>query len=211
MLDARACSPGAQAFQAARCLAPRSALQQACLALTGQEGYLLAGTHAVHGTDAPLIDPDQPERAQEAQSCGADPALAAFGLGLSRVAARPATALSPELAQVFVALRLGLLARILDLSYRHLEPRQAFGQRLLHQPLIKAQFSKSGAFVSQVQEELEQGGEIATTRLHDQIDQHGQQAAKLMGGHGFRAGEVNGLEYLSGLLRATLTPVAERG
>ncbi|MBD3787206.1 MAG: hypothetical protein IE922_09575 [Sphingomonadales bacterium] len=212
MLDASDYGPGEQSFLAARTMAPQAALAAACLAATGCHGYLVGAGYALHAPGAALVDPARPEITVEIDRDLDEAALAPFGLVLSQLRRPGAGTDGPLPARAAIAvlgLRLGLLARMLDTSYAHLEGRSSFGQRLIHQPLIKGQFAASGALMTRVRAELQQGpsaGPAWVHALHDEIDRHSAQAAKLMGGHGFLEGSVNSLEYLSSLVRAALAP-----
>ncbi|MBT9386230.1 hypothetical protein KM176_20335 [Pseudooceanicola sp. CBS1P-1] len=211
MLDiARASSLAGAVLAMARAAGPAPALELACEGLSGCPGYLAPGRHALHALDAALVDPACPDQPPAILRTATDPALAAFGLRLSELAPCPPLAPLPECAQLALALRLGLLARILDLAFRHLETREIFGQRATHLQLIKARFSAGGAFLARMETELSLGPVAAPGLLHDEIDRHTIQAAKLMGGHGYLEGSLHGLEYCSQMIRAVYgAPVPE--
>lgn len=212
MLDTSDYGPGEQAFLAARTTPPQAALASACVAATGRLGYLAHCGHALHAPGARLVDPTDPDLAVEIEADLNEHAIAPFGLVLSRLrggAARDRAILPTQAAMAVLGLRLGLLARMLDTAYAHLEGRSSFGQRLIHQPLIKGQFAASGALMTRIRAEMQQGqhaGPAWIESLHTEIDRHSVQAAKLMGGHGFLEGSVNSMEYLSSILRAALAP-----
>ncbi|QBF29660.1 hypothetical protein [Thalassococcus sp. S3] len=208
MLDVTGYDLSGHVFATAREQTPRDAMEFACRTVTGTSGFLVIGNHAVHAPGARLVDPASVDSEVVVQETFQEHALAPFDLTLSRCAARAPTHRTPVFEATVVALRLGLLARILDRAFGHLEHRESFGQKLTHHQLVKAQFSETGAMLSRQREELSlaQDRPVNAQRLHAEIDRHTVQAAKLMGGHGFRAGALNGLEYLSALVRATLAP-----
>ena len=182
------------------------ALMTACHAATGRAGYLTGVSHALHAPDGSLVDPARPDTVVHIAETVAEPALSALGLVLSRVETVAAATRPPHAEIAMIGLRAGLLAQILDLAFAHLRERESFGRKTLQHQLVKARFSGTGAFLSRLREEIALAQVLDRThgaeRLHDDIDMRTVQAAKLMGGHGLRAGSVHGLEYASGLLRA---------
>jgi hypothetical protein len=213
MLDSVRHALSEQVFTAARRQAPLEALWTACEAVTGRTGNLVIDEYVVHAEAAALIDPAHPEVSVPVVECLEETALAPFDLVLSRVESRGAQPRSQALTSAIVALRLGLLSKMLNTAFLHLEGRESFGQKLTHQPLIKGQFSESGALLTRIRAELCAEVDVAVQAepLHAEIDRHTIKAGKLMGGHGFRRGSLNDLEYLSSLLRATMAPAPRCG
>jgi len=211
MLDAHAPHGFNAVFAEARLSSPREALHMACQELISRAGYLAPGTYSIHAADGhdDLWNPSQPGTPVVALEQLYDPVLATFGLAMSKIASRDTDAAHfARVDQTIVALRLGLLAKALDQAFLHLEHREAFGQKLLHHQLIKARFAQSGALITRLLEELRlvSGHNLPcdTTRMQDAISHHFSQCSKLMGGHGYLAGSINSLEYLSNLIRAAL-------
>ncbi|MEP2783028.1 MAG: hypothetical protein ABJP33_11455 [Pseudoruegeria sp.] len=213
MLDAAHFGLGEQVFSCARKAAPYDALRMTCEAVTGTSGYLVCGPYVVHRQGETLVNAADPDASLEVLNGLQESALAPFDLTLSRVQCPVGHTLPLIVGTAAVALRLGLLAQMLDRAFVHLESRASFGQKLLHQPLVKGQFSASGALLTRIRAEMTADvvDPLEVDVLHDEISRHTIHVGKLMGGHGFRSGSLNDLEYLSGLLRATMTqcPVGE--
>ncbi|KUI98763.1 acyl-CoA dehydrogenase family protein [Vibrio sp. MEBiC08052] len=105
---------------------------------------------------------------------------------------------------VVCALRLGLVARILDLSFNHLKDRKSFGQKTTRHQLVKASFSDIYGDVSLLKQQLHyrlDSGDLSTPdEEHRQITQLSNHAEKLMGGHGFLLGNSHTISHFSMLL-----------
>lgn len=97
--------------------------------------------------------------------------------------------------------RAGILLKILDKSYDHLNGRISGGQRILRHQLIKATFVECFALAERVRSEvrflLETGVKVELSSMHEELSSATIKASKLMGGHGFLAAELNPLEFLS--------------
>lgn len=215
MLDASAFPLSEKVFDAARRSDPEKALLAACQAATGQDGFLAGYGYALHAPACRIVDPASPAARLRVAETLDEPVLEPFGLCLSRLAPR---AISPRMAETQItvaALRLGLLAQILDRCHAHLEGRDSFGRKTLHHQLVKAQFSATGALLSRLREELTHASAAnhldGEERIHVEIDTHMVQASKLMGGHGLRATSVHGIEYISYLIRAILAAGPQAG
>lgn len=208
MLDAPDSITANEVFAVARERAPRQAIEHACRAVTGETGFLAIGRFVVHAPGGRLIDPAAPQRSITPAETMNEHALVPFDLALSRLPPRAPACQPQALQAVVLALRLGLLGQILDRAFFHLERRESFGKRLTHHQLVKTRFSETNALLSNLREEialsLDTVSPVAVGRLHAEVDAHTTQSAKLMGGHGFLQGTLNGLEYLSSLLRASL-------
>ncbi|PRY76656.1 hypothetical protein CLV80_108120 [Yoonia maritima] len=208
MLDTARFGLGEQVFSCAREAAPDDALRVACEAVSGISGNLVCGPFVVHRPGDILVNAAAPGASVEILEDLQDAGLAPFGLTLSRVHFPGGQTLPPHVGTGAIALRLGLLAQMLDRAFVHLEKRDSFGQKLLHQPLVKGQFSASGTLLTRIRAEMavDAADPLDVETLHDEISRHTIQVGKLMGGHGFRTGSLNDLEYLSGLLCASMTP-----
>ncbi|MFP1793513.1 acyl-CoA dehydrogenase family protein [Lonsdalea quercina] len=105
------------------------------------------------------------------------------------------------LSLMTAALRLGVVARMLDISYAHLNQRISFGQKTTRHPLIKASFASIYGEITQLQEQLnvrvEQADFEDLEQEHLAITQLGGQAEKLMGGHGYLLGNTHTLSHFS--------------
>jgi hypothetical protein len=207
MLDTARFGLGEQVFSCAREAAPHDALKVTCEAVTGTQGSLVCGPFVVHRPGDILVNAAAPGTSVDVLEDLHDAGLAPFGLALSRVHFPAGQILPPNVGTAAIALRLGLLAQMLDRAFVHLEKRESFGQKLLHQPLVKGQISASGTLLSRIRAEMavDVADPLDVEKLHDEISSHTIQVGKLMGGHGFRTGSLNDLEYVSGLLRASMT------
>jgi hypothetical protein len=180
-----------------------------CRYVTSRDGYLVANGFVVHGRlqDHPLVHPSADAWDMEIAEEQRDIALSHLGLSLSRVTPSSlgaAVALRQEIAVTVV--RLGLLAQALDISYRHLEGRRSFGQKVLHHQLVKARFAYAHELIVRLLEEvsLVLNGDAAQCAENTQalISEQFTQVSKLMGGHGYLLGGVNAVEYLSSMICA---------
>ncbi|MDF9302106.1 hypothetical protein P5P81_06015 [Tritonibacter mobilis] len=215
MLDREAETPAQQVFDIARQAEPAHALEATCLLATGRDGFLAGACHAVHRPGAPLVALSAAPGDLVIRDTEREPGIGCYDLVLSQLEPRAPQPIAPQVHGLVVALRAGLLARTLDLAFAHLRDRESLGQKTLHHQLVKARFSSSWAFLSQLRRELAlapgaQGFE-APDQIHNAIDTHLLQCSKLMGGHGLRDASVHGLEYLSVLIRATLASPQGRG
>ncbi|ATG35433.1 hypothetical protein PhaeoP23_01282 [Phaeobacter piscinae] len=198
----------------ARNHAPKEALAELGRLLTGAPAYPACNGMALHASDRDVTDTvairdlSQPGRSPMLTGSLEEAGLEAFDLQLSQSDA----ALLPEMTDMsaaFLAVRLGWLLRCLDLAFRQLEGRESFGIKLLHQPLIKAQFSEINAAAERLSCENQLPGEsMATMRLsaHREVGRLFSKAAKLMGGRGLLEGQCHGLEFLDTVLFALIRP-----
>ena len=180
---------------------------------TGQRGYLLHHGQALRprGASLPLIGMP----AGHAPELVADPVLAAQGLEWCRV--KDGAPLSHRGRVGALVLRAGLLARILDQAYRHLEHRESSGQKILQLQLVKADFVECYGLADQTLREaaqlLDETMQIDFAARHLALSDATTRAAKLMGGHGFLLGGANTLEFVSLCLAAVFDgaqPVARQ-
>lgn len=168
------------------------------------------------GTDLPVFD-----REGRGVPMGAilpDRGLDALGLELRRVgqAVPPAAPDQPDrfamLADVgALVCRAGLMMRCLTLAYAHLEGRESGGEPTLHLPLVKATFTDCASLGDRIHREaakhLEGLPGLNLAEAHAGLSAATARAAKLMGGHGYLAGQINAIETLSLLIVAGFTPM----
>lgn len=179
--------------------------------VTGHAGYALIGGHAmrVPGSRTPLVGPDGPISA-ETGDVVPDPVLKAIGVEWLRGV--PVYPVNQRARTGILILRAGLLARILDRSYAHLEPRESGGQRTLQHQLVRACFVESYGAAEQVRSEaaylLDESLMLDLSEMHRSLTTATMKAAKLMGGHGYLLGETNSMEFLSLCLSSIATGAA---
>ena len=167
---------------------------------TGHPGYVLIAGHAmrVPGSDAPLVGPDGPVIAEFVQAVS-DPVLR--GIGVEWLYNGPVFPVDRRVEVGLLILRAGLLARILDRAYRHLEPRESGGQRILQLQLVRACFIESFGAADRLRMEapqlLDPTLDLDLSAMHLDLSGVTMNASKLMGGHGYLLGETNSLEFLS--------------
>jgi hypothetical protein len=172
--------------------------------VSGQPGYAVFCGQAIRtiGSALPLVGHDGPIADVDAATV-TDPVLTAMGLEWVRLGRSDAGCRRTDrrAATAALVLRAGLLARILDRSYRHLEPRESGGQRVLQHQLVRACFVESFGAAEQMRLEatylLDEARAIDPVALHRGLTSATMKAAKLMGGHGYLLGETNSIEFLS--------------
>ena len=173
--------------------------------VSGQAGYAVYGGQAIRsiGSALPLVDRTGPVAAGGAATVP-DPVLTAMGLEWVRLGSGGTAAgrtADRRMATGALVLRAGLLARILDRSYRHLEPRESGGQRVLQHQLVRACFVECFGAAEQMRLEavylLDESRAVDPAVLHKGLTSATMKAAKLMGGHGYLLGETNSVEFLS--------------
>ncbi|QWA13211.1 hypothetical protein GTU79_11500 [Sodalis ligni] len=100
-----------------------------------------------------------------------------------------------------VAARIGLLMRVLEMSWRHLSTRKSFGIKTTRHQLVKAEFadisSQAGLLLLQWRMRLAIGDFEGVEADHWHITVLTNRAEKLMGGHGYLLGATHTLSYLS--------------
>ncbi len=184
--------------------ARQGTLEQALIALgdfaTGHPGFALFAGHGLRvlGSLAPLVGPGGPVAVKAAEAIP-DPVLEGLGLEWLRTSAIDPIGRRAQLGALI--LRAGLLSRILDKAYRHLEPRESGGQRTLQHQLVKAAFVESYGAAEQMRREapylLDRTLDIDLSGYGSVLTHATMRAAKLMGGHGYLLGETNSIEFLS--------------
>ncbi|MEN5151397.1 hypothetical protein [Pseudomonas orientalis] len=135
------------------------------------------------------------------QPAQTDRVLACLGLDLQWLGEEQMIATYDPQLMVSVAARLGLLTRMLGISWTHLSARRSFGVKATRHQLIKAEFADLSSHCSLLL--LQWDMRIAAQDFDDAEDDHWQitqltnRAEKLMGGHGYLLGATHTLSYLS--------------
>lgn len=133
-----------------------------------------------------------------------DPVLEAMGLCIASDPLLKHQRLHRLLTPAVIAARLGLLARILSISWEHLSSRTSFGVRTTKHQLIKAEFAEVSNqidfMLTQWSLRIAQEDYSGTEDDHIQITFLTNRAEKLMGGHGYLLGNSHTLSYLSVML-----------
>jgi hypothetical protein len=172
---------------------------------TGYPGYLVHRGQSLRevGSKVPMIDTMGNALVGSARIVP-DPVLSALGLEWSLVQNQRELTRRGIVGALIV--RAGLLVRILDRSFRHLQDRESGGQKTLQHQLVKASFVEGFDQAERIRLEavslLDETVAIEFDRLHRALSGATMKAAKLMGGHGFLLGEANTLEFLSLCLTA---------
>jgi hypothetical protein len=103
-----------------------------------------------------------------------------------------------------LAIRLGILSRILDMAYVHLKDRVSFGQKTLSHQLVKATFAEVHGAVVRLTEQMRLRADrsiwVGLREDHCEVTEFNGKAEKLMGGHGYLLTGTHSLSYLSMLL-----------
>lgn len=130
-----------------------------------------------------------------------DRVLASIGLDLKFLGGEQLAVAGDTSMTASVAARLGLLTRMLNVSWTHLSERRSFGMKTTRHQLIKADFADLSSQCSLLMLQWEM--RIAAQDFQDTEDDHWQitqltnRAEKLMGGHGYLLGATHTLSYLS--------------
>jgi hypothetical protein len=141
-------------------------------------------------------------KALEGYSEESDRVLKALDIVLCRINApaedENATSVAPFIA---IAARLGLLQRILAMSWHHLSGRKSFGIKTTKHQLVKAEFAElsnqSDLLCQQWLLRLRSNDNQDTDEDHWQITVMTNRAEKLMGGHGYLLGASHSFSWLS--------------
>jgi hypothetical protein len=173
-------------------------------AVTGAPAFLICDGFVVHqrdcgtplvGGDGTVIDPanvvDCPDRV-----------VIHLGLSMGQVSAAEPDRFTTSLA--ILAVRLGILSRILDKAYAHLKDRVSFGQKTLSHQLVKATFAEVHGAVVRLSEQMhvraDRSFAVGLVDDHCVVTDFNNKAEKLMGGHGYLLTGTHSLSYLSMLL-----------
>jgi hypothetical protein len=125
-----------------------------------------------------------------------------LGLCIGQVSAIEPDRFTTSLA--ILAIRLGILSRILDMAYVHLKERVSFGQKTLSHQLVKATFAEVHGAVVRLSEQMrlraDRALSVGLLEDHCVVTECNNKAEKLMGGHGYLLTGTHSLSYLSMLL-----------
>ncbi|NKI73705.1 acyl-CoA dehydrogenase family protein [Dickeya sp. CFBP 2040] len=135
------------------------------------------------------------------QNSETDPVLEAMGLCIESDSTQTYQTLHRLYGPVSIAARLGLLSRILSISWQHLSSRTSFGVKTTKHQLIKAEFAEISNqidfMLTQWELRISQDDYSGIDEDHWQISFLTNRAEKLMGGHGYLLGNSHSLSYLS--------------
>lgn len=179
-----------------------SALELQCFYVTGSTGYLSQNTLVLHplGSTDNLYYGDGSKAEVNTMRFLSDEVLAHLGLQLTQDSViNPAQ--RERSSRSGLALRIGLLYRVLDRSNAHLVGRTSFGKSTLSQHAVRMKFSELNGVCLRLAEKLLVYEMFATdltlVREHEELLDYDRMAEKLMGGHGYVYGGVHELTYLS--------------
>ena len=172
--------------------------------VTGAPGFVIANGFVIHqrdsrtpfvGGDGTVIDP------AHVVDCP-DLVINHLGLCIGQVSAAEPDRFATSLA--ILAIRLGILSRILDMAYVHLKDRVSFGQKTLSHQLVKATFAEVHGAVIRLREQMHLRAvrSLSSGMVDDHcvVSDYSSKAEKLMGGHGYLLTGTHSLSYLSMLL-----------
>jgi hypothetical protein len=172
--------------------------------VTGTPGFLVANGFVIYQGDCgtPIVGGDGTEiDPVRAVDC-ADLVVNHLGLCIGQVSASEPDRFVTSLA--ILAIRLGILSRILDMAYVHLKDRVSFGQKTLSHQLVKATFAEVHGAVIRLREQMRLRADrslfTGVTDDHGVLSTFNNKAEKLMGGHGYLLTGTHPLSYLSMLL-----------
>src|SRR5262249_23955525 len=124
-------------------------------AVTGVPGFLICNRFVVHhGTRATPIVCGKGTVIEPARLVDyPDLVVSHLGLRIGRVSAPEPDGFRASLA--VLAIRLGMLSRMLDMAYGHLKERLSFGRKTLSHQLVKATFAEVHGAVIRLRGELD--------------------------------------------------------
>ena len=191
-------------YRKARSDALSSALTAFGEAVSGVPGFLVCNGFVIHqrapgipvlSGDGTVIDPAQ-------LVDWPDVVINHLGLCIGQVSAVEPDRFTTSLA--ILAIRLGILSRILDMAYVHLKERVSFGQKTLSHQLVKATFADVHGAVVRLSEQMrlraDRALSVGLLDDHCVVTECNNKAEKLMGGHGYLLTGTHSLSYLSMLL-----------
>lgn len=173
-------------------------------AVSGVPGFLISGGFVIYDRAAggPIVCADGTRIAAGQLIDYPDPVMNHLGLCIGRASAGDVDPVSASLA--VLAVRLGILSRMLDMAYVHLKERVSFGQKTLSHQLVKATFAEVHGAVVRLSEKLRLRAEESLweglREDHCEVTEFNGKAEKLMGGHGYLLTGTHSLSYLSMLL-----------
>jgi hypothetical protein len=181
-----------------------SALMALGEAVSGVPGFLISDGFVVYDRAArgPIVCGDGTRIAAAQLVDYPDPVMDHLGLCIGQVSAGEADKVSASLA--VLAIRLGVLSRMLDMAYVHLKDRVSFGQKTLSHQLVKATFAEVHGAVVRLNEQTRLRADsslwVGLREDHCEVTEFNGKAEKLMGGHGYLLTGTHSLSYLSMLL-----------
>jgi hypothetical protein len=172
--------------------------------VTGTTGFLICNGFAIHhsGSETSLVDGAGTLIDSTAVIDCPDLVINHLDLSIGKVSAPEPDSFTTWLAMLGV--RLGILARILDMAYAHLKDRVSFGQKTLSHQLVKATFAEVHGAIVRLSEQMRLRADRALSLGlfddHCVVTEFNSKAEKLMGGHGYLLTGTHSLSYLSMLL-----------
>jgi hypothetical protein len=188
--------------------ARKDALGSALIALgesvSGSPGFLLVNDFVIYdrSVGGPIVRSDGGRIAVSRLLDCPDPVMNYLGLCIGQASAVDGDAAVASLAAL--AIRLGILSRMLDMAYVHLKGRVSFGQKTLSHQLVKATFAEVHGAVVRLKEQMHLRANrsvwVGLREDHCELTTFNGKAEKLMGGHGYLLTGTHSLSYLSMLL-----------
>jgi hypothetical protein len=194
----------ANLYRKARKDALGSALTALGEVVSGVPGFLISNDFVIYDCAAggPIVCGDGTRIAAPQLVDYPDPVMDHLGLCIGQAAAGEADNVSASLA--VLAIRLGILSRMLDMAYVHLKDRVSFGEKTLSHQLVKATFAEVHGAVVRLNEQLrlraDESLSVGLREDHCEVTEFNGKAEKLMGGHGYLLTGTHSLSYLSMLL-----------
>jgi hypothetical protein len=186
----------------------KDALASALLALgeavSGVPGFVICNGFVIQDPAAggPIVSGDGAEIAAAQIVDCPDPVLGHLGLRIGQGSGGDVDRVSVSIA--VLAIRLGLLSRMLDMAYAHLKERVSFGQKTLSHQLVKASFAEVHGAVVRLNDQIRLRADsslwVGLLEDHCEVTEFNGKAEKLMGGHGYLLTGTHSLSYLSMLL-----------
>ena len=173
-------------------------------AVSGVPGFVICNGFVIYDPAAggPIVCGDGAGIAAAPTVDYPDPVMDHLGLCIGQTAAGEVDKASASLA--VLAIRLGLLSRMLDMAYAHLKERVSFGQKTLSHQLVKASFAEVHGAVVRLNDQLHLRADsslwVGLREDHCEVTEFNGKAEKLMGGHGYLLTGTHSLSYLSMLL-----------
>jgi hypothetical protein len=173
-------------------------------AVSGIPGFLICNGFVIYdpATGGSIVCGDGARIAAAQTVDYPDPVMGHLGLRIGQGSGGDVNRVSVSIAAL--AIRLGLLSRMLDMAYVHLKERVSFGQKTLSHQLVKASFAEvHGAVVRlnhQIRVRADSSLWMGLLEDHCEVTEFNGKAEKLMGGHGYLLTGTHSMSYLSMLL-----------
>jgi alkylation response protein AidB-like acyl-CoA dehydrogenase len=170
--------------------------------VTGAPGFLICSGFSVHQSGSSILSGDGTVVPASDVVDVPDLVINHLGLAIGQIGVAEPDRFRTSLA--ILAVRLGILGRILDMAYTHLKDRVSFGQKILSHQLVKTTFAEVYGAMVRISEQMRLRAEgLLSEGLRDDhcmVTEITGKAEKLMGGHGYLLGGTHSLSYLSMLL-----------